>query len=138
MAAIPPGLVRELDPFVTISSGRAGIDPAVAPPALLAALSGAPLAEVRALIATPYPNSVNRTDPRLPLPFLQIRPHGTLLVHAEATMPGGAIAVREVLIDVRRPFGAPVVIKEVRHGAARYGAALAALLRTNGTAIPAC
>ena len=138
VAGIPPALARDLFPFLTISSGRAGIDPTVAPPALFAALSGASLDEVRARIAAPYPNTLDRSGQSFPLPFLQKSPGGTLLVHAEVAMPSGAMAVRETLNDVRRPFGAPVAIKEVRHGAARYRTRLLTLLQSQGNALPEC
>ena len=138
VAGIEPSLTRELYPFVTVSSARAGLDPTLAPPALFAALSGAPLSEVHALIAAPYPNTLRRTDARFPLPFIQGSPGGTIVIHAEVVIATGASAVREVLVDTRRPLGAPAAIKEARHGRPRYLGALKILLGEGKHALPAC
>ena len=138
VAGIDPRLARALYPFVTVSSARAGLDPALAPPALFAALSGAPLEDVRALLVQPYPNRLNRTDPRFSLPFVQGSPGGAILVHVEVVMPAGAGAVREVLVDARRPLGAAVAIKEARHGSPRYLGQLKSLQLASNNALPAC
>ena len=138
VAVIPPALARELAPFVTTSSARAGLDPALAPPALFAALSGAALSDVQALAAAPYPNRLDRTDARFPLAFIQASPGGVYLVHAEAMMASGAVAVREQLSDVRQVLrGGPKVL-ERRAGRSRYVDHLRELLATDAPAVPGC
>jgi len=134
ITAFPPGLVRDLAPYVTVSPARAGLDPGVAPPALFAALSGATLDDVRALAAAPYPNRLDRTDPRFPLAFIQGTPGGVYLVHAEVVIASGVTAVREQLVDVHQ--GVRVV--ERRGGAARFAARLRELLAAGSATLPPC
>ena len=89
---VDPALFRRLLPFVTVNSRQGGVDPRTAPPALLAALAGAALPQVLALASRPYPNDIDRNDPRLLSGSEAPSGGGAFLVHAEVLLPrGGAI-----------------------------------------------
>lgn len=125
-------------PFVTIHSRAPGVDPAAASPALFAALAGFSLGEVRALAQTPFPNRLNRKDPRFPSVFKQSGERVAFLVHAEAVLPAGQMSVSETLVDLNQSGAAPFAIREVRNGATRYGADLRAMLLGGAPRLPNC
>jgi general secretion pathway protein K len=135
---IEPDLFRALIPFVTVHSRSPGVDPRAAPPALFAALSGSPPDEVRRLSATPFPNSLNRLDPRFPQALRQMSEHGAYLIHAEALLATGQTAVREALVDMRPVTGQPFAIREMRRGPSRYTAALREMIARNGAGVADC
>ena len=118
--AVNQATFRALLPFVTIYSHAEGIDPHVAPPALLAALLGMPYSKIAALTAAPFPNNLDRDDPRFPPQFRAIGAHGAYLIHAESLMADGASAVWEVLVDLQTSDGAPYAVREIHHGSQRY------------------
>ena len=66
-------LFRALLPLVTVHSKNSGVDSRSSPPALFAALTGFPVEAVVALAAQPFPNNLNRTDPRFPAEFQSAR-----------------------------------------------------------------
>lgn len=111
---------RALLPFVTIYARAEGIDPHVAPPALLAALLGMAHRKVAALVAAPFPNGLDRDDPRFPPQFRAAGAHGAYLIHAESLLADGASAVREVLVDLQSGDNAPYAVREIHHGQPRY------------------
>lgn len=129
-------LFRELTPFVTVHSRSQGVDARSAPPALFAALSGLAIDEVRTLIATPFPNSLDRSDPRFPSAFTQSGDHGAFRIHVEALLPAGQAAAREAVVDLRASSVGPYAIRELRRGAATYIDRLRAIGNTAG--LPDC
>jgi general secretion pathway protein K len=135
VAGMEPGLFRAAMPLVTVHSRTPGIDPEAAPPALFAALLGLPSAEVLALIRAPYPNSLNRNDPRFPANLKQAGAQSAVLVHAEALLPGGQAAAVDMIVDLTQTADAPFSIKEVRAANLRFRDALAAQA---ATPLPEC
>ncbi len=128
-------LVRDMLPFVTVHSRRAGVNPEAAPPALFAALSGYAPDAVQALRQAPFPNALDRDDPRFPSDFKQNGASGVFLIHAEALLASGQIGVWEVVVDMNpnlapgaaAPFGSePFAIRELRQASARYAESLRA------------
>lgn len=137
VAGVDAATFRALLPYVTVYSHAEGIDPHVAPPALVAALIGAPRDNIEALAATPYPNQLNRDDPRFPANYRQSGAHGAFLIHSEAVLANGPSAVQEYLVELQASDGSPFVVREVRHGVARYLAALRQMGNAAG-ALPPC
>lgn len=107
-------------PFVTVHSRAEGIDPQVAPPALFAALVGARKEEVAALAAAPFPNRLNRDDPRFPSNYRQAGAHGAFLIHAESALREGPSGMRESIVEMESSVGGLYTLREVRRGASRY------------------
>lgn len=138
VAGIGPAMFRDLTPFVTVNSKSPGVDARAAPPGLFAALAGYPLAQVRALIATPYPNGLNRNDPRFPANYRQPADHGAYLIHAEAVLATGQTAAKEALVDLRPSSGKPFVLREMRRGLPRYVGRLRDIIAANGAGVPDC
>jgi general secretion pathway protein K len=136
---IDSDLFRTLAPFVTVYSTQPGVALANVPPALFAALAGFPQDEVFSLINHPYPNAIDRRDPRFPAAFASGGASRILLLHAEIVMPGGQSAVREAVVDMRSGEPGTYAIKEMRHGQSRYIDDLRALDERHGTArTPPC
>jgi len=133
-------LFRLVLPFVTVYSPRSGINPEVAPPALLAALmERSNIANVMALVDQPYPNVLDRKKLRLPGGTVAGSPaSGTFLLHAEVIIPSGALAVREAIIAFQPGVSAArQIIREWRRGIPRYGKVLKDL-RQNHAGLPSC
>jgi general secretion pathway protein K len=135
---VDPELFRALLPFVTVHSKSAGVDARASPPGLFAALAGYPIEEVRALVATPYPNKVQRSDPRFPAALNQGGDHGAFLVHVEALLASGQTAAKDALLDLRPPDGKPFRVQEMRRGQSKYVERLRAIVATNGAGVPDC
>ena len=140
VAGVEAALFRELLPYVTVHSRHPGLDPESAPPALFAALVGLPAEQVRALEQAPYPNAIDRADPKFPSAFKQPGDGGALLVHAEARLSSGQTSVLEAVLDLRSAgleggsAGQPFAIRELRRSvASRYAAALHAALTSAWT-----
>ena len=133
---VTPRLLRRLLPLTTVDSHRAGFNPVFAPPALVAALTGAPERDILALLRKPYPNHVDRNDPRLVETDAADFQSSANMVHVEAMTPDGGYFARNALIEARLVSAAPVV-KEWRRGAAHYGDDLRRSLR-HSIAEPAC
>lgn len=93
-------LLRDLLPIVTIYSRRPGVDAEAAPPALFAALAGFAAEDVASLRARPFPNALDRADPRFPRAFKQNGDSGTLLIHTEALLQSGQISVLEAVVTL--------------------------------------
>ncbi|MCI4677154.1 general secretion pathway protein GspK [Rhodoblastus acidophilus] len=127
VAPIDQATFRALKPFVTVHSRADGIDPKVAPPALLAALLGMAPDRVAELAAAPYPNNLNRDDPRFPVQFRQTGGNNAFLIHAEAVLANGPAAVWEALVETDPSDGGPYAIREIRHGPPRFLDALRAM-----------
>jgi general secretion pathway protein K len=138
VSGVDPALYRALLPFVTVYSKAPGVDPRTSPPALFAALAGFPLEDVRALIETPYPNGLKRSDPRFPGTFAMQGDHGALLIRAEVLLESGQTASKEAIIDLRPPNGRQFTFREIRGGASRYVARLRAIIASNGAGVPDC
>lgn len=138
VGGIDPALFRALLPFVTVHSKSPGVNPRASPPALFAALAGYPADIVRQLAATPYPNGLNRKDGRFPANISQMADAGAYLIHAEALLATGQIAVREALVDLRPTNGKPFAFKEIRRGTSRYAERLRAMIAANGAGAPDC
>lgn len=119
VVGVSPSLFREVAPFVTVHSHGVGVDARTAPPALFAALAGLSLDEVQALSKAPFPNSLDRKNPRYPPGFNQIGDGGAILTHVEVILPTGQTTVREAIVDFRNVMGAPYAIKELRRGSTR-------------------
>lgn len=117
---IDPSLFRALLPYVTIYSQSAGLDPSTAPPALFAMLSGAQPDDVRVLASHPYPNRLDRSDPRFPSKYKQGTTGAVFLIHAEVALPSGVTGTHELVVDLRSQREGEFVVKEKRHGSARF------------------
>jgi general secretion pathway protein K len=133
-----PGLLRDLTPFMTVYSRSPAVDPRAAPPALFAALAGFPIAEVRRLIAAPFPNDLKRNDSRFPANLRQPGDHGVMSIHVETLLATGQSVARDVIVDLRPPSGQQFAIKEFRRGQSRNSDALRAMIATNGAGVPDC
>lgn len=125
---IDPSLFRAVLPYVTIYSQSARLDPSRAPPALFAALIGSSPDDVRVLANRPYPNRLDRSDPRFPSKYKQGTTGAVFLVHAEVASPNGAAASHEVVVDLRSEREGEFVIKEKRRGSTRFTPDLRLLL----------
>jgi general secretion pathway protein K len=130
-------LFHELAPFITVHSRHPGIDSRSAPPALFAALAGFLAEDVEALKRTPFPNSLDRADPRFPRSFNQSSDRAAFLLHAETLLSTGQTAVREAIIDLRASGTGHYGIKEIRRGALKYIDQLRSL-GTGAFALPDC
>ena len=117
---LEPSLVRDILPFVTVHSRRPRVDAETSSPALFAALAGYKPADVYALRMEPFPNALDRADPRFPAAFKQNGDSGVFLVHAEARISTGQMSVREAIVDLNQETGSLFAIRELRRGAARY------------------
>lgn len=135
---IDPELFRALLPFVTVYSKAPGVDARASPPALFAALAGFPVEQVRALIAAPYPNKLNRTDPRFPTNFNLGGDHGAYLVHAEVLLASGQTASRDAILDIRPTSSSSFTLREMRRGQSKYLEQLRAMISSNGAGVPDC
>lgn len=138
VGGIDPALFRDLVPYVTVHSRSPGIDGRASPPALFAALAGYPLAEVRALMATPYPNRIKRDDPRLPATLRQQGDRSAFLVHVEALLATGQTASKDAIVELRPTPGGPFGVRELRRGQSRYVDRLRSMIATNGAGVPDC
>jgi general secretion pathway protein K len=129
-------LFRALLPVVTVNSRSAGIDRRVAPPALFAALAGSSSNEVEALRIKPFPNGLDRTDPRFPIEFNQQGVRGAVMAHVEILLPTGQTAVKEAIFDFNDGRGVGSATKELRRGVPRDLDSLRAIARDGGGAPP--
>jgi general secretion pathway protein K len=135
VAGLDSARFQALLPFVTVHSHADGLDPHRAPPALFAALLGQSREEVAALAARPYPNALNRDDPRFPENYRQSGAHDIFLVHVEALLANGVRALRETIVDLRANDGAPYALREIRTGEPRFPDQLSAF---RAAALPPC
>ncbi|WP_162009699.1 general secretion pathway protein GspK [Methylocystis heyeri] len=131
-----PSLVRQIIPFVTVHGRRPRVDAETAPPALFGALIGLKPEEVQTLRATPYPNDLDRQDPRFPAAYKQNGDSGIYLIHAESRLGMGQTAVREAIVDLNGDNGALFAIREVRRGELRFLEVLRAAQAQGGLASP--
>jgi general secretion pathway protein K len=120
VAGMENATFQALRPYMTVHSHADGIDPHVAPPALVGALLGMPHDKVAALAEAPFPNRLNRDDPRFPSAYRQAGGHGAFLIHAEVALRDGPSAVREAVVEMQSSDGAPFAIREIRRGVPRY------------------
>jgi general secretion pathway protein K len=115
-----PQLLRALLPVVTVHSHSVGVDARSAPPALFAALARYPTAATLALSANPFPNGIDRRDPRFPAEYRQNGiANGTFAIHAEAAFSNGAIGVEETIVVLRPSERLPFTIVETRRAPSR-------------------
>ena len=135
VAGLDSAAFRALLPFVTVYSHADGLDPHRAPPALFAALVGQSHDQVEALAAAPFPNALNRDDPRFPETYRRNSASDVYLIHVEALLANGVRALRESVIDLRAADGAPYELHEVRSGSPRFSSDLNAL---SAAASPPC
>lgn len=135
---IDAALYRLLLRLVTVKSRSPGLDPRAAPPGLFAALAGYPVEDVRRLIATPFPNALDRKDARFPANLTQNSEHSIYLIHVEVLLPAGQTAARDALIDLRPVNGKPFVVNEIRRGDAIYAERLRAMISANANGLPKC
>ena len=138
VSGIEPALFRAIIPFVTVHSRSAGVDARTSPPALFAALAGFPTEQVQALKATPYPNGLNRNDPRFPANFKQPGDRGAFLIHAEVALATGQTAAKDAIVDLRPASGRQFALKELRRGQSKYVDQLRAVIGANGVGVPDC
>lgn len=139
VSGIDASLFRELVPFVTVQSHSPGLDFRAAPPALFAALVGRSPQEVRALIEAPFPNALNRKDPRINAAFNQQGEHGAFLIHVEALLATGQTAAKDTLVDLRAGIpGQQFAIREIRRARSRYVDHLRAMIASNGAGVADC
>jgi len=129
---VTPELFSMLLPLVTVHSRSPGLDRRAAPPALFAALSGHPPEEVAALRQRPFPNGLDRNDPRFPQGFNQLGARGAVLAHVEVLLPAGQSSVREAIFDLNDGRGPAFALKEARKGVARYLDDLGQAMRSGG------
>lgn len=103
-----PLMTRELyervRPFVTVHSGRAGIDPETAPPTVLRALPGARPGEIEAFIAARAQSNDRAALPPLSgvSQFLESGKFAAATLRSEGTTAAGTVFVREAVVG----FGA--------------------------------
>lgn len=139
VSGVDAALFRELTPLVTVHSHSPGVDARSAPPALFAAMTGLPSQEVRALAAAPFPNRLNRKDPRFPANFNQRGDRNAFLVHVEALLATGQTAARSALVDLGAGLaGQQFAIREMRRGRSLYVDRLSAMIASNGAGVPDC
>lgn len=138
VSGVSPALFRDLLPFVTVHSRNPGVDTRSSPPALFAALTGAPPAIVQSLRAAPYPNSLNREDARFPANFKQAGESGAYLIHVEALLATGQTVAKEAILDTRPPNGKPFALREMRRGQSHFVPQLRQMIATNGAGVPDC
>jgi general secretion pathway protein K len=138
VAAMTPQLFAALLPFVTVHSRSPGVDRRAAPPALFAALAGYSPDDVQALRLTPFPNALDRNDPRFPAGFNQSAARGAVLEHVEVMLPSGQSSVREAIFDLNEGRGPAFALKERRRGTARYLDALRLVMQAGGAGLPDC
>lgn len=147
VAGFDPTLFRQISPYFTVHSRHPGVDSQQAPPALFAALSGASPADVQSLMVSPYPNNLDRDDPRFPSAFKQVGGGGVLLVRAEALLLTGHSAVREEIIDLNDAGSAeappqynpsPFAVKEIRRGRRIFIPQSRAAISSRGLDWPPC
>ena len=129
---VTPELFSTLLPLVTVHSRSPGLDRRAAPPALFAALSGYPPEEVAALRQQPFPNGLDRNNPRFPQGFNQVGVRGAVLAHVEVLLPAGQSSVREAIFDLNEGRGPASALKEARRGVARYLVELGQAMRSGG------
>lgn len=138
VSRVDPALFHLLIPFVTVHSHSPGVDQNASPPALFAALSGFPIAQVRQLAATPYPNQLKRNDPRFPANLKQPADHGAFLIHAEALLATGQTVAKDAIVDLRPSTGKQYATKELRRGQPLYAQSLREMIAMNGAGAPDC
>lgn len=138
VGAMTPQLFAALLPFVTVHSRSAGLDRRAAPPALFAALAGSAPEVVAALRRRPFPNTLDRNDPRFPQAFNQAGARGPVLAHVEVMLPSGQTSVREAIFDLNDGRGPAFALKERRHGVAHYLDDLRLALQTGGGGFSDC
>ncbi|MFY9656964.1 MAG: type II secretion system protein GspK [Methylocystis sp.] len=135
---VSPLLFKSLSSLVTVHSRNPGVDPKTAPPALFALLLGQPPEEIHSLLAKPFPNAIDRTDPRFPREFQGPGLGRVFLVHVEVVLATGQTSVREALLDLRGASGEAFAIRELRRANARYLPALRAAARDLHSALSEC
>lgn len=135
---VSPALYRMLSPLVTVYSRSPGVDARTAPPALFALLAGSPPEEVQSLIAAPFPNALDRKDPRFQSGLQLNGDGGVFLAHVEIVLPSGQTSVQEAVFDFHDAADVPFQLKELRHGRARNLPALRARLKDWRAALPDC
>lgn len=138
VSGIDAALFRSMLPFVTVQSRTPGVDPLAAPPGLFAALAGFKFDEVQALTAAPYPNNLDRKDPRFPVNFRQPSERAAYLIHAEALLATGQTAAKDAIVDLRGGIGGQLAIRELRRGQSRYLGNLRDMIASNGAGVPDC
>ncbi len=136
---VTPALFRRLTPLTTVYSRNPGVNPLASPPALFAALVGLKADEVDALLHAPFPNGLDRKDPRFPAQFKGGASEETFLIRVEALFPNGQAAGRETIIDFSVGLtaalggaGGAYAVKEVHRAPSRYSDVLRGALTEGG------
>ena len=121
---LAPDLAARLRPLVTVHSGASGIDPRLASPALL-----------RALTAQFGPGSTDApADPNaLPPAFASLTAPSVFLIRAVAETPAGARYVREAIVEVTDAKRQKLEIRRWYRGEGEGGLAVA-----RPQQVPAC
>jgi len=135
---VSPLLFKRLSSLVTVHSRNPGVDPKAAPPALFALLLGQPPEDVLSLLAKPFPNALDRTDPRFPREFQGPGLGRVFLIHVEVVLATGQTSVREALLDLRGASGEAFAIKELRRANARYSSTLRGSAKDLNSALSEC
>lgn len=135
---IESAVFQSVRPFVTVHSRTTGIDAESAAPALFAALSQFPTAQVRNLTSAPFPNQLNRRDPRFPAQFNQAGAHNAFLVHTEVLMPTGQMSVSETVVELGSGGKEAFTIYEIRNSTSRYRENLQAAMQGGAPPLRPC
>jgi general secretion pathway protein K len=135
---VSPLILRRVSPLVTVHSRSPGVDPKAAPPALFALLVGQPPEEVQSLLARPFPNALDRNDPRFPREFQGPGLGRVFLIHVEVVLATGQASVREALLDLRGASNEAFAIKELRRANGRYLSTLRGSPKELGSVFSEC
>lgn len=112
--------VQALLPFVTVYSLADGLDPNRAPPALFAALLGLSRREIADLAARPFPNALDRGDPRFPRAYRRKGDaNDVFTIHVEARLVSGMRGSSVSIVDLRAT-DAPYALREIHTGPPRF------------------
>lgn len=113
-----PALARRITPYLTLFNQREGIDPAVAPAAVLAALPGFDPRQVDIFLRTRPPAYFREDSPELDLgvarSFVQPSSGTAFTIAAEVAMAGGATYRREAVVLLTGRPSEPFLIAAVR------------------------
>ena len=118
---MPHDLFRSVLPYVTVHSRRPGVDPQLASPVLLAALDGANVGTVAAMMRGEISgNDLASLVERLPLGVAAPSARRSFLIHVEVSVPGQSVFVREAIVELANG-PKPLLLREWRRGERRPG-----------------
>jgi general secretion pathway protein K len=132
-------LFRAIHPYVTVHSGRRGINPRVASPVLLASISGMDVQTVLDLSRTPSTFRERENFRWIPEEFLAVSSGRSFLIHAEVRTAAGGAYAQEAIIELIGD-GMPDVLHEWRRGTLRLMTILEKAMGNSAgsTSLPSC